>query len=117
MIAEFGHFCLALAFALAAAQALVPAAGVFAGQQLWMRSAGTFAAGQFVFVLISLACLVTAGSLVCLVQLGLVRGGGGVLDPSGLLALAGLVLANVAGWKLRHQVRRLVRGAQLQREV
>ncbi len=65
----------------------------------------------------SLACLVTAGSLVCLVQLGLVRGGGGVLDPSGLLALAGLVLANVAGWKLRHQVRRLVRGAQLQREV
>ncbi len=59
MIAEFGHFCLALAFALAAAQALVPAAGVFAGQQLWMRSAGTFAAGQFVFVLISLACLVT----------------------------------------------------------
>jgi len=62
----------------------------------------------------SLACLVTAGSLVCLGQLGLAGTGGGVLEPARMLPLAGLLLANVAGWKLRHEVRRLARGGPLQ---
>ncbi len=59
MIAELGHFALILALCLAFAQALIPLAGTIAHKPLWMATARPLSTGQFVFVAISFACLVT----------------------------------------------------------
>ena len=59
MIAELGHFALILALCLAFVQALVPLAGTLANKPLWIATARPLSCGQFVFVAISFACLVT----------------------------------------------------------
>jgi cytochrome c-type biogenesis protein CcmF len=59
MIAEIGHFALILALGLAFAQALIPLAGTVANKPLWIATARPLSCGQFVFVAISFACLVT----------------------------------------------------------
>lgn len=58
MIAEFGHFALILALCLAIAQACIPLMGTLSANSLWMSTARPIAYGQFVFVVISFACLV-----------------------------------------------------------
>jgi len=60
MIPEFGHFALILALVLAVMQATVPLAGTFARQQRLMTFARPLATGQFVFLVISFACLTHA---------------------------------------------------------
>ena len=59
MIAELGHFSLILALCLAMAQAVIPLVGTFANKPLWISCARPLSGGQFVFVAISFACLVT----------------------------------------------------------
>lgn len=59
MIAELGHFALILALCLAFTQALIPLAGTIANKPLWIGTARPLSCGQFVFVAISFACLVT----------------------------------------------------------
>ncbi|MBL4782840.1 MAG: heme lyase CcmF/NrfE family subunit [Porticoccaceae bacterium] len=60
MIAELGHFALILALCLACAQAFIPLAGTLSHKSLWIATARPLSCGQFVFVAISFACLVTA---------------------------------------------------------
>jgi cytochrome c-type biogenesis protein CcmF len=57
MIPELGHFSLILALALAGLLAVVPLAGVQTGREVWMRSAGSLAAGLFTFLALSFVCL------------------------------------------------------------
>lgn len=59
MIAELGHFALILALCLAFVQALVPLAGTIVNKPLWIATARPLSCGQFVFVAMSFACLVT----------------------------------------------------------
>ncbi len=58
MIAEIGHFALIMALCLAAGQALLPLLGSIFLRSSWMATARSLAAGQWVFVAISFACLV-----------------------------------------------------------
>ncbi len=60
MTPEIGNFCLMLALCLALVQGIVPIAGSFRGNARWMALARPAAAGQFVFVSIAFACLVSA---------------------------------------------------------
>ncbi len=60
MIVELGHFALILAFGLALAQAALPMAGVLRGVRAWSGAAVPLACGQFLFVLVSFACLAHA---------------------------------------------------------
>ncbi len=60
MIPEFGHFALMLALGLSIALAVLPALGVFRGDVLLMKSAGSLSAGLFVFLLFSFFCLLYA---------------------------------------------------------
>jgi len=60
MTAETGHFALILAFCLALGQASLPLIGALSHRRLWMATARPFAAGQFVFVALSFACLAAA---------------------------------------------------------
>ncbi len=53
MIPEIGHFALALAFALALIQSVLPIMGANRGKLLWMRSARATAVGQLVLVAIA----------------------------------------------------------------
>ncbi len=57
MIAEVGHFALALALILACVQAFFPLVGAARGNALWMNVAEPAAVGQFAFVAIAFACL------------------------------------------------------------
>ncbi len=58
MIPELGHFALILALGLAIALFVLPALGVFKRDELLINSAGSLAAGMFVFLLVSFICLV-----------------------------------------------------------
>ena len=60
MIPEFGHFALMLALGLSLALAIVPALGVYRRDLLLMQSAGSMAAGLFIFLLFSFCCLLYA---------------------------------------------------------
>ena len=57
MIPELGHFSLILALALAGLLATIPLFGVHLQRDVWMRSAGSLAAGLFTFLLLSFVCL------------------------------------------------------------
>lgn len=57
MIPEIGHFALALAFAMALIQSVVPLVGANRGRLLWMRSARATSVGQLVLVSIAFAAL------------------------------------------------------------
>src|ERR1700757_5399321 len=58
MIAEFGHYALVLAFALALVQAIVPLAGARKNDPVLMAVAGPAALAQFCFVAIAFAALI-----------------------------------------------------------
>jgi len=58
MIPELGNFSLMLALCLALVQSVFPIAGSFRGNARWMALAKPAAAGQFLFVAFSFACLV-----------------------------------------------------------
>ena len=58
MIPELGNFSLMLALCLALVQSIFPIAGSFRGNARWMALAKPAAAGQFLFVAFSFACLV-----------------------------------------------------------
>ena len=60
MTVELGHIALIFALCLAVIQAIVPMIGSFSGHTNWMRVGHSMAAGQFVFVALSFACLTTA---------------------------------------------------------
>ncbi|MEE9140870.1 MAG: heme lyase CcmF/NrfE family subunit [Alphaproteobacteria bacterium] len=60
MIAEIGHYALALALILALAQASFPLAGAARGNGLWMAVASPAAAGQFAFTTLAFAALTWA---------------------------------------------------------
>ena len=57
MIPEIGHFALILALSLAACQGVMPLIGAHRGVEALMAVARPAARGQFVFVVISFACL------------------------------------------------------------
>ncbi len=60
MIPELGQFALALALALALVQGILPIVGAARGNSVWMSLARPAARGQFVFVAIAFACLVSS---------------------------------------------------------
>lgn len=60
MIAEFGHFALILAFAVAVYQMIVPMIGAGKGWQGWMDSARPAAMAQFLLIGLSFAALTVA---------------------------------------------------------
>ncbi|WP_111415544.1 heme lyase CcmF/NrfE family subunit [Billgrantia lactosivorans] len=60
MVAELGNFALVLALCLALAQSVLPLLGARLGDARLMRSARSLAAGQFVFLSLSLAVLAWA---------------------------------------------------------
>ena len=60
MIPELGQFSLILGLCLVFLLALVPLAGVARGNLVWMSLCRPLAAGQFVFTLVALLCLVQA---------------------------------------------------------
>lgn len=60
MIAEFGHFALILAFAVAVYQMIVPMVGAAKGWQGWMDSARPAAMAQFLLIGVSFAALTVA---------------------------------------------------------
>ncbi len=60
MIPELGHVALILALAMAMAQSILPLIGAQRGNAAWMSLARPSARGQFVFMLISYACLTYA---------------------------------------------------------
>ena len=60
MTVELGHAALIMALCLAIIQAVVPMIGSFSGHTSWMRLGHSMAVGQFVFVVLSFACLATA---------------------------------------------------------
>jgi cytochrome c-type biogenesis protein CcmF len=60
MIPELGNFAAMLALCLAAGQAVIPMAGAYYRNQLWMGLARPLAAGIWVFLLLSFACLAYA---------------------------------------------------------
>ena len=57
---ELGHFALLLCLPLAIALSVLPLLGAWRRNTLWMRSAALFAAGQWVFLLLSFAFLARA---------------------------------------------------------
>jgi cytochrome c-type biogenesis protein CcmF len=60
MTPEIGHFALVIALCLAVVQGVLPVVGAQRGITQWMAAARPIAIGQFVFLAISFACLVTA---------------------------------------------------------
>jgi cytochrome c-type biogenesis protein CcmF len=60
MIPELGHFALILALCLSLAQAFFSLAGAHLRRDEWMAVGRPAVAGQFVFVVLSFACLTTA---------------------------------------------------------
>ena len=60
MIPELGNFALMLALGLATLQAVVPMAGSFTNNQLWMSLARPLSSGLWVFMALSFSCLAYA---------------------------------------------------------
>jgi cytochrome c-type biogenesis protein CcmF len=60
MTPELGNLAVMLAFALALIQGTLPIAGAFRRQVRWMALARPLALGQFIFVSLALACLVSS---------------------------------------------------------
>ena len=60
MTPEIGHFALVIALCLAVVQGVLPVVGAQRGITQWMAAARPLAVGQFVFLVISFACLTTA---------------------------------------------------------
>jgi cytochrome c-type biogenesis protein CcmF len=60
MIPELGHLALIIVFALSLTLGSVPLIGAARGQQTWMRSAFSLAAGVAVFAAVAFGCLVHA---------------------------------------------------------
>ena len=60
MTPEIGHFALVIALCLALVQGVLPLIGAQRGIAQWMAAARPIAIGQFVFLVISFACLTTA---------------------------------------------------------
>ena len=60
MIPELGNFALMLALCLASLQAVVPMAGSFTNNQLWMSLARPLSSGLWVFMVLSFSCLAYA---------------------------------------------------------
>ena len=60
MTPEIGHFALVIALCLALVQGVLPLVGAHRGIAQWMAAARPIAIGQFVFLVISFACLTTA---------------------------------------------------------
>ena len=60
MIYELGHVALILALTMALAQSILPLAGAHTGNRAWMALARPSARGQFLFLVISYACLTHA---------------------------------------------------------
>ncbi len=60
MIAEFGHFALILALAVAVVQAVVPLVGATRGNPAWMAVSGPASAAQFLCVAIAFGALIHA---------------------------------------------------------
>lgn len=60
MIPELGHVALIIALCFAVVQALLPLAGAWRGDRLWMSMARPAAWGQFFFLAFSFACLTDA---------------------------------------------------------
>jgi cytochrome c-type biogenesis protein CcmF len=60
MIPELGHFALIIALCLALVQSVLPLIGAQTGNRGWMALAVPAAHGQFVFLLVSFACLTWA---------------------------------------------------------
>ena len=60
MTPEIGHFALVIALCLALVQGVLPLVGAQRGIAQWMAAARPIAIGQFVFLVISFACLTTA---------------------------------------------------------
>ena len=58
MIPELGHFALALAVAIAAAQAVLPIVGARANDPRLMAAAPALALGQMIAMLASYGCLI-----------------------------------------------------------
>ncbi len=58
MIPELGHFALALAVAIAAAQAVLPIIGARAGDARLMAAAPALALGQLIAMIVSFGCLI-----------------------------------------------------------
>jgi cytochrome c-type biogenesis protein CcmF len=57
MIPELGHFALILALCLASLQAVLPMAGAYTGNTLWMQLCRPLSAGLWVFMVLSFGCL------------------------------------------------------------
>ncbi len=57
MIPELGQYALILAFCMSALLAVVPLAGTFTNNPLWMSFARPLATGMFAFLVVSLICL------------------------------------------------------------
>ena len=60
MIAEIGHFALAIAFVIALLQSVLPLWGAARDSAPLMSAARSMAAGQFIFVLVAFLALTTA---------------------------------------------------------
>ena len=60
MVAELGQFALALAFAIALTQGVLPLAGAARGNPAWMSVGRTAALGQLVFLAIAFGLLTYA---------------------------------------------------------
>ncbi len=60
MIPELGHFALILALCLAITQSVIPLAGSYTRNAVWMASARTLAWGQFVFLALAILILINA---------------------------------------------------------
>mgnify|MGYP002788471173 CR=1 FL=1 len=60
MIPELGHFALILALAMALAQGVLPLIGAHTGKASWIALARPAARGQFLFLVLSYACLTHA---------------------------------------------------------
>jgi cytochrome c-type biogenesis protein CcmF len=57
MIPELGHFALILALCLASLQAILPMAGAYTGNTLWMQLCRPLSAGLWVFMVLAFGCL------------------------------------------------------------
>ena len=62
MIPELGNFAAMLALCLAVLQSVLPLAGAFTGNRLWMGLGRPLSAGLWVFMLLAFSCLAYAFS-------------------------------------------------------
>src|SRR5690606_32773011 len=60
MIPELGNFAVMLALCLAVLQSVIPMAGTYTGNQLWMSLCRPLSSGTWVFMALSFGCLAYA---------------------------------------------------------